>query len=360
MGETGVVSVDRAFVEVEDLDVTFPVVEGVLRRKVIASIRAVDGVTFNLQRGETLGVVGESGCGKTTLLKAILGMERPASGRVRVGGIDVHKLRGTELREYQRKVQVVLQDPYSSLNPRMKVSNIIREPLRIGGIGDRRNLSEHRRRVNELLELVGLDTTVRDQFPHQFSGGQRQRVAIARALAPEPDLVLLDEPTSALDVSIRAQVMNLLTDLQERLGLTYILISHDLAAVLYLSDQVLVMYLGRAMEMASRTQIRDSPLHPYTRLLMASAYEEDEAVAVGDSVSEVPSALDVPSGCPFRTRCPLRQALGDPDACSTDVPELRPSISGRMVACHFVDEATEADLAGNLIASSGNDREESL
>jgi oligopeptide/dipeptide ABC transporter ATP-binding protein len=291
-------------------------------------VRAVDAVSFVIAAGTTLGLVGESGCGKTTTSKLILGLEQPTSGAIRFEGRDVHALGRAGRRDYRRAIQAVFQDPYASLDPRMRVDAIVAEPLVINAALDAR---ARRRRVAELLDLVGLPERALGLYPHEFSGGQRQRIAIARALALSPRLIVLDEPVSALDVSIRAQVLNLLTDLQKRLGVAYLFIAHDLAAVAHMAQTIAVMYLGRIVEVGDADAVALTPRHPYTRALFAAALPVDFDAPVDDVAlaGEVPSPLAPPSGCRFHPRCPLAM-----DRCATDEPAPRPH-DARLVACHL-------------------------
>ncbi len=317
---------------VSDLKVHFPIVSGVLFKRETATVKAVDGVSFALRRGETLGLVGESGCGKSTTGLAVLRMLVPTAGRILFEGADIAKHDAEAMRNVRRRMQMVYQDPYGSLNPRMNVRDIILEPLEVHGLANDRAAA--RARVDELLRLVGLLPDMADRYPHEFSGGQRQRIGIARALALEPSLIVCDEPVSALDVSIQAQVVNLFMDLQERLGLTYLFIAHDLAVVRHISDRIAVMYLGRIVEIARRDELYARPLHPYTQALLAAvpvADPEVEATRPRVIVSgEVPSALRPPPGCRFHTRCPSAMPV-----CKTIDPELTELSQGRAVACHL-------------------------
>src|SRR5712691_11403137 len=305
----------------------FPVRRGLLARQT-AVVRAVDGISFTIERGRTLGLVGESGCGKTTTAKLVLLLETPTSGLLRFDGRDLQGLDAAMHREYRRSVQAVFQDPFASLNPRMRVDRIIAEPL---VTNERLTGGEVAKRVAHLLELVGLPERSADLFPHEFSGGQRQRIAIARALALSPKLVVLDEPVSALDVSIRAQILNLLRDLQARLGLSYLFIAHDLAAVAHMSHTIAVMYLGKIVEIGEADTVAQAPKHPYTQALLSAALpshpdeKREEVVVTG----EVPSPLAPPSGCRFHPRCPHAMAR-----CVSEEPALLPE-TGRLVACHL-------------------------
>jgi oligopeptide/dipeptide ABC transporter ATP-binding protein len=314
--------------EVRDLKKHFPVKgAGLWGRR--GAVKAVDGVSFTIGRGETLGLVGESGCGKTTTSKLVLAAERPTAGIIAFEGRDIAALPEKELRDYRRKVQVVFQDPYSSLSPRMRVGDIVAEPLKAHEAPPPRELSA---RVGELFELVGLRPEMARLFPHEFSGGQRQRLAIARALSTNARLIVLDEPVSALDVSIRAHIIGLLETLQARLGVSYLFIAHDLAAVAHLSRRTAVMYLGRLVEVADSLELCARPLHPYTKALFAASLpshpdeEREEIVLMG----EVPSALDPPKGCRFHPRCPFAMPR-----CETEEPALAELAPGHTVACHL-------------------------
>ena len=316
-----------ALLEARDLRKYFPVSSGGLWGRVKGYVKAVDGVNFSVYPGETLGVVGESGCGKTTTSKLVLTQEAPTSGSLIFKGKDVGQLRGRELKEYRQAVQVVFQDPFSSLSPRMRVGDIISEPLEVHSMMSRQGIKN---RVGEVLELVGLPADAGRLFPHEFSGGQRQRIAIARALATNAELIVLDEPVSALDVSIRAHILSLLEELQRELGMSYVFIGHDLAAVAHISDRIAVMYLGKIVETAESLELSNNPLHPYTKALFAASLpshpdEEREEIAIS---GEVPSALNPPSGCHFHTRCPYYM-----ERCSEEEPELKEVSLDHTVAC---------------------------
>jgi oligopeptide transport system ATP-binding protein len=315
-----------ALLEVRNLVKHFEVGRGI--------VRAVDGVSFTIEKGETLGLVGESGCGKTTTGRCILQLERATSGSVLFEGRELTSLDQKELRSVRRKVQVIFQDPYSSLNPRMTVGQILAEPLAVHGIVPGR--AARAARVKDLLTRVGLLPTHARRYPHEMSGGQRQRVGIARALAMEPSLIVCDEPVSALDVSIQAQIINLLEDLQSEFGLTYLFIAHDLAVVRHISDRVAVMYLGKIAEMADRKTIYDNPRHPYTKALLSAVPIPDpelemkrERIVLG---GEVPSALNPPAGCVFHPRCPIAV-----ERCRHEIPLLRDLIAGHAAACHLAE-----------------------
>jgi oligopeptide transport system ATP-binding protein len=320
-----------ALLEVKDLAKHYPVKRGVVLARSVGTVRAVDGVDFAVARGETLALVGESGCGKSTTARLVLRLIEPTAGTVRFEGTDITALSGEALRALRRRMQIVFQDPFASLNPRMTVGAILEEPLIVHGLGD---AASRRARVAELLRLVGLSDFHATRYPHEFSGGQRQRIGIARALAVEPALVVCDEPVSALDVSIQAQVVNLLKDLQVRLGLSYLFIAHDLAVVKHVADRVAVMYLGRIVEVAAKDALFFNPLHPYTRALLSAiprpvpGRKEGRILPAGD----VPSPMNPPPGCRFHTRCPYAQ-----ERCRTDDPPLRAIAPGHTTACHFSD-----------------------
>jgi oligopeptide transport system ATP-binding protein len=320
---------DGVLVEVNDLKVYFPVTAGIIFQRKVADVKAVDGVSFSIRRGETLGLVGESGCGKSTAGRAILQLYRPTAGEVIFGGRNLTKLKGGEMRAFRRKMQMIFQDPYASLNPRMSVGGIIGEPLIIHSLAKGK---QRRERVRELMQTVGLNPYYVSRYPHEFSGGQRQRIGIARALAVEPDFIICDEPISALDVSIQAQIINLLGELQEKFGLTYLFIAHDLSVVRHISDRVAVMYLGKLMELSDRVEMYENALHPYTKALLSAVPIPDPVVEATREriilVGDVPSPLYPPSGCVFHTRCPIMI-----DECRERVPEWREASAGHWVAC---------------------------
>ena len=317
---------------VEGLTKHFPVRRGVLRRQV-GTVQALTDVSFSLAEGETLAVVGESGCGKSTLGRAVLRLHEPSSGSIRLGGEDVTALDRPALRAARRRMQIIFQDPFGSLNPRMTVRETLSEPLLLHGLATPENV---RAKVDELVVMCGLSAWHADRYPHEFSGGQRQRVGIARALATRPQLIVCDEPVSALDVSVQAQIVNLLQDLQAELGLAYIFISHDLGVVRHIANRVAVMYLGRIVELAPTEALYADPRHPYTRLLLSSAPRPDPTVARHKVPVEggTPSAMALPSGCAFHPRCPLAV-----DRCRAERPALR-AVAGSQVACHRAEDAT--------------------
>jgi len=314
---------------VQGLTKHFPVTDGLLWMKVVGAVKAVDGITFSVQQGETLAVVGESGCGKTTTAKLILRLEEPTAGQVFIDGKNVHSLAGDELREYRTTVQAVFQDPWSSLPPRMRVQDIVAEPLVINRSMPAAVVKE---RVATMLSRVGLRPQQAALYPHEFSGGQRQRVAVASALVSDPKLVILDEPVSALDVSIRAQIMNLLVDLQREYGVSYLLIAHHLATTRYMAHEVAVMYLGKIVERARTKTLFESPLHPYTKALFSAALPAHPDIARQEIIlpGEVPSPINPPSGCRFHPRCSYAMPR-----CAEVVPEEKTLASGHTVACHL-------------------------
>ncbi|MEW6179085.1 MAG: dipeptide ABC transporter ATP-binding protein [Chloroflexota bacterium] len=323
---------NEVLLQVRDLVKHFPIMRGTLIQRQVGAVKAVDGVSFDVYRGETLGLVGESGCGKSTTGRAILQLYRPTSGSVIFEGVDLVKLKGEELRKTRRRMQMIFQDPYASLNPRMTVGQIISEPLIIHGIADSKTAQE---RAEELLRLVGLNPAYTNRYPHEFSGGQRQRVGVARALALEPAFIVCDEPISALDVSVQAQVVNLLEDLQSQMGLTYLFIAHDLSMVRHISNRIAVMYLGVVVELADRHELYNHPLHPYTQALLSAVPIPDPVIEARRQriilKGDVPSPINPPSGCRFRTRCPLADTI-----CAEQRPDFREAAPGHWVACHMV------------------------
>jgi len=318
---------------VEGLKMYFPVTRGIVIQKHVADVKAVDGIDMHIKKGETLGLVGESGCGKTTVGRAILQLYKPTAGAVVFEGHDLTTMKGKEMRAMRRRMQIIFQDPYSSLNPRMTAGQIIGEPMLIHNTAT--NKVERNEQVEELLRTVGLNPYMKDRYPHEFSGGQRQRIGVARALAVRPTFIVCDEPISALDVSIQAQLINLLEDLQEQFNLTYLFIAHDLAVVRHISDRVAVMYLGKMMELADRYELYDNPMHPYTKALLSAVPIPDPIIeAQRERIilqGDVPSPLNPPTGCVFHTRCPI--AI---DVCKADIPEWRQLTPGHWVACHRV------------------------
>ncbi|MBO9308967.1 MAG: dipeptide ABC transporter ATP-binding protein [Chloroflexi bacterium] len=322
----------EVLLRVRGLKKYFPIMAGFILQRQVGSIKAVDGVSFDVYKGETLGLVGESGCGKSTTGRTVLQLYRPTAGSVEFEGVDLVKLKGEALRRMRRRMQMIFQDPYASLNPRMSVGRIIAEPLVVHGIG---TPAERAERVQYLLERVGLNPYFVNRYPHEFSGGQRQRIGIARALALNPSLIVADEPISALDVSIQAQVVNLLQDLQQEFGLTYLFIAHDLSMVRHICDRVAVMYLGKIVELAPSDELYNNPLHPYTQALLSAVPVPDPAlerkrqriILKGD----VPSPANPPVGCNFNTRCPVAV-----ESCFRDEPVLKEVSPGHSVACHLV------------------------
>ncbi len=322
---------NKTLLKVDNLVKHFPILSGVFQRQV-GVVHAVDGISFEIRSGETFGLVGESGCGKSTAGRTILQLYRPTSGNVYFDGVDMVNLKGEDLRRMRQRMQMIFQDPYASLNPRMTIREIVGEPLLVHDLARGKAIDE---RVDKLLDTVRLNPGFASRYPHEFSGGQRQRIGIARALALEPDFIACDEPISALDVSIQAQVINLLEDLQEKLGLTYLFIAHDLSMVRHISDRVGVMYLGIMAEAAPRDELYDHPLHPYTQALLSAVPVPDpfleekrqRIILEGD----VPSPVNPPSGCRFRTRCPLAEKI-----CAEQVPAWRDLGSEHWVACHMV------------------------
>ncbi len=329
---------DDTIVRVSDVRMYFPVTAGILFQRKVADIKAVDGVEFAIKRGETLGLVGESGCGKTTLGRVILMLYKPTSGEVLFEGNDLTVMKSGEIRRMRRRMQMIFQDPYASLNPRMTIGSIIAEPIVIHSLAKSRN--ERRERVQELMRIVGLNPYYANRYPHEFSGGQRQRIGIARALAVQPTFIVADEPVSALDVSIQAQIINLLEELQDSFGLTYLFIAHDLSVVRHISDRVAVMYLGKLMELTDRVELYENALHPYTKALMSAVPIPDPAIEAQREriilTGDVPSPMKPPPGCVFNTRCPIAEQEA---GCFDRIPEWRNVGSGakeHWVACHRV------------------------
>ena len=318
-------------VEVKGLKKHFPVKKGIVIQREIGSVKAVDGVDFSIPRGKTFGLVGESGCGKTTTARLVLMLETITSGTIRFDGVDYTEMNGLELKKYRSKVQAVFQDPFSSLSPRLRVRDIIAEPITANENLPRATV---RQRVNEALEVVKIGPGKAENYPHEFSGGQRQRIAVARALAVNPSLIILDEPVSGLDVSIRAQIMNLLQDIQDEFGITYLLIAHDLAVVKHMSHHVGVMYLGKLVETAQSEELYEKRLHPYTQALYSAALPSHPALVKETIIlpGEVPSPLNPPTGCRFHPRCSESMSV-----CATDEPVLKDMGGGHTVACHLYD-----------------------
>jgi oligopeptide/dipeptide ABC transporter ATP-binding protein len=324
--------------EVEGLKKHYPVKKGILRRTV-GHVYAVDGVSFAIGEGETLGLVGESGCGKSTVARTLLRLVEPSGGAIRLGGQDITHLGKAELRPHRRQMQIIFQDPFSSLNPRMPVGDIVGEPLEVHGIARGK---EREARVAELFQQVGLRPQQMKSFPHEFSGGQRQRICIARALALSPKLIIADEPVSALDVSIQAQVINLMVDLQRQKRLSYLFIAHDLAVVEHISDRVAVMYLGKIVEHADKKTLFLNPLHPYTEALLSAVPVPNPRLKRAKRVlqGDVPSPMNPPSGCPFHTRCPYAE-----ERCRREVPPLQEVAPGHLVSCHLRQPQTTGAAA---------------
>ncbi|QDG54550.1 dipeptide ABC transporter ATP-binding protein [Persicimonas caeni] len=325
---------NKVLVKIENLKMHFPVYKGALFRKEVNRVKAVDGLTFDIYEGETLGLVGESGCGKSTTGRAVIQLYEPTDGAVVFEGCDLTKLPPKELHRLRRDLQMIFQDPYASLNPRMTVGDIIAEPMKVHKLASGKDIQ---REVQELMDIVGLDPRFVRRYPHEFSGGQRQRIGIARALASKPKFIVADEPISALDVSIQAQIMNLMDELQDEFGLTYLFIAHDLAAVRHISDRIAVMYLGNMAELCDGEELYENPLHPYTEALISAVPIPDpEVEETRERIvlqGDVPSPLNPPSGCVFHTRCPYAF-----DRCKKEKPVFQEAEDGHFVACHLIDE----------------------
>jgi oligopeptide transport system ATP-binding protein len=324
---------EQHILKVENLKVHFPISRGIIFQRQIGSVRGVDGISFDISKGETLGLVGESGCGKTTTGLAILRLVEPTEGRIEFEGQSIAETMAREKQYIRSRIQMIFQDPYASLNPRMTIGNIIADPLKVHRLARGKALRE---RVKELLNLVGLNPSLVNRYPHQFSGGQRQRVGVARALAAEPKFIVCDEPVSALDVSIQAQILNLLDDLQNKLDLTYLFISHDLAVVRHISDRIAVMYLGKIVEITESKRLYRNPLHPYTQALLAAVHIPDPEVEYrrkrNPLYGDLPNPADPPAGCNFSTRCPKVV-----DICLKEEPAFKQVETGHWVACHLVE-----------------------
>ena len=336
----------ETLVRVDGLKMYFPITSGVVFQKVKGHIKAVDGLNFSVQRGETLGLVGESGCGKSTTGRAILQLYRPTAGKVYFEDIDLTVMKGEDLRQQRRRMQMIFQDPYASLNPRMTVGSIVGEPLEVHNIAKG---PERRERVQELLKVVGLNPYFINRYPHEFSGGQRQRIGVARALAVNPEFIVCDEPISALDVSIQAQVINLLEDLQAQFGLTYLFIAHDLSVVRHISDRIAVMYLGKIVELTDRKELYDTPMHPYTQALLSAVPIPDPRIESQRKriilEGDVPSPANPPKGCNFSTRCPRVMAV-----CKEEEPEFRDAGGGHFVACWLYETVPSQYAAQEQVA----------
>ncbi len=339
---------EAPLVETRDLRVWFPIKSGIVLDRHVGDVKAVDGVDLSVWRGETLGLVGESGCGKSTVGRTLLRLYRPTGGEVIFDGRDVTKLSEGQMRPLRRRMQMIFQDPYASLNPRHSIGKIVGEPLRVHGVASR---GEATARVQELLSTVGLPEDAANRFPHEFSGGQRQRIGLARALALNPEFLVCDEPVSALDVSIQAQIVNLLEELQEQLGLTYLFIAHDLAVVRHISTRIAVMYLGKIVEVAPADDLYENPLHPYTITLLSAIPIPDPAIERNRSTirvtGDLPSPANPPKACRFHTRCPFAQ----PTRCADEEPLLR-ELDGHVVACHFAEQIKAGEIQATARAAA--------
>ena len=337
MLETNTAVASKTLLDVRDLKMYFPLTRGIILQRVVGYVRAVDGISFSIERGQTLGLVGESGSGKTTIGRTIVRLYKPTGGQILFDNVDLASLRGEQLRQVRQRVQMVFQDPFASLNPRFTIGSLIAEPMYIYKVASNKEIRE---RTAELLRVVGLRAEYIDRYPHEFSGGQRQRIAVARALAINPELVIADEPVSALDVSIRAQVLNLLQNLQRQFNLTYLFVSHDLSVVRHVADRIAVMYLGKIVELSDRDELYSAPKHPYTRALLSAVPIPDPQIEKHRQrvilSGDLPSPINIPSGCRFHTRCPMAQ-----DICREVEPAYEPK-EGRehYAACHFSEKVT--------------------
>nr|BBH90831.1 ABC transporter ATP-binding protein [Thermosporothrix sp. COM3] len=332
----------QTLLQVENLKLYFPLYRGLILQRVTGHVRAIDGVSFSIERGQTLGLVGESGSGKTSVARALVRLYKPTEGRIYFDGKDLATLEGEALRNMRQRIQMIFQDPYASLNPRFTIASLIAEPMVIYRYGSKQEIQD---RVLELLRVVGLRPEYADRYPHEFSGGQRQRIAIARALAIQPEFVIADEPVSALDVSVRAQVLNLLRQLQRQFSLTYLFISHDLSVVRHFADRIAVMYLGKIVELADRDELYAVPRHPYTKALLSAVPIPDPKVEKRRSriilSGDLPSPINIPSGCRFHTRCPMAQEI-----CRKEEPRFEPKGNGtHYAACHFSDKVSGTEDA---------------
>ncbi len=341
-----------ALLSTEALKVHFPITEGLLFERQVGAVRAVDGVSLEVKRGETLGLVGESGCGKSTFARAVIRLVEPTGGRITFDGTDITTLKGDGMRRMRRRMQMIFQDPYASLNPRMTIGSMLSEPLKVHGLAKG---AEATNRARALIDIVGLPRNAINRYPHEFSGGQRQRAGIARALAVQPEFIAADEAVSALDVSIQAQIVNLLADLQNEFNLTYLFIAHDLSVVRHISDRIAVMYLGEVVELSPSRQLYELPLHPYTVALVSAVPIPDPRVESTRKRmilrGDVPSPANPPSGCRFHTRCWLKRELDDPEICVAETPGLRELRPGHQVACHFA-EALMSERRGSLTTAA--------
>jgi oligopeptide/dipeptide ABC transporter ATP-binding protein len=339
--------------EVEQLKVYFPIRRGIILERHVGDVRAVDDVSLTVNRGETVGLVGESGCGKSTMARAVIRLYDPTAGSIRFDGQDISGLHGEQLRRMRRRMQMIFQDPYASLNPRMTIGSMLEEPMRAHNL---RRGREAREEVQRLVSVVGLPRNAINRYPHEFSGGQRQRAGIARALAVRPDFIAADEPVSALDVSIQAQIVNLLGELQREFNLTYLFIAHDLSVVRHISDRIAVMYLGRVVELSPSRDLYREPLHPYTHALVSAVPIADPRVETRRRRiilrGDVPSPVNPPSGCRFHTRCWLRRELGNPERCVTEDPALRELRPGHSAACHYSEDLIQVERRDKLLAAA--------